>query len=1015
MTPSTVRAGRLRRIVLAGSLLLWPAAHPLLGQVPEGEAATGPDSIRAFVLEHLRQGARDPEADSSSAAGTPAEGSERVSPPELPPGADETMQELAGLEGFSAASYQGERADFDAGARRLVISGTEESRVFFSGQGIRLAADTSITYEDREGMVRTEGSTELTSDTNDPLRSQRLIYDLRAERATAVGAETTYTEGAQWIVQGNLDSVEQGRLFGNSARFTTCELEDPHSYFQARELKMIRGQILVARSVRMYIDDVPIFWLPFIAQNLGSGRASGILTPTFSINDVVRTSSGYNRRISNLGYYWGMSDYTDVMLAMDWFSENYTALQGGLRYRWARQFLDGTVNVKRYWETSGSAQFALDTNHRWEASEQMQLRASGRYVTRADFVRRNSYNPREAVSTVDSDASLNRRFGWGQLTVGSSRKQYLNEEDRVEATLPSARLSLATITLFGAPAQTARWFNNVSMSGSMSWDRRLSGRPSQPDTAFALRQASEVRTEGSASGSMSLGDLSVRGALRTRETLFEDVPAPFFSPGEDPPIGGLPALTAGRGDFRTGSVNWSAGLSYQQRLIGSTTLTPNIAVEGSMMRVDSILEAKEFVAGPRRVRAGVSLQTDIYGFYPGIGNFEMIRHKVTPSLSWSYAPQVISTGLQGRVFGSGVARTQNVVTFGFNQTWEAKVNEPAPEPLPGALDAEGGQPAPPPAAADAAAPPPGPPVAAPDPGPALPGDGALAAGALPPPPGPGEDGLSRLPPSRNVVLLGLQTNALSYDVIEADSTGNFVDGFTTMSVTNRVISDYLRELDLSFTHELFDDSARREGGARKFSPHLSQLSLGFSLDAESEFLRSIGRFFGIEPSPEPAAEPEPAPEEVDPQLEAAEPPLDQFAGFDSDRVIPAEDPFDSGARGTGWRADVSYSLNRPRGSAPGSRLRAQMVQGRLSFAPSPSWTVDWSTAYDVEARRFNDHVVSLVRDLHEWEARFGFVQTATGNWSFQFEVALRANQDLRFDYLQRSNTGAGGRRSFPAF
>ena len=79
-----------------------------------------------------------------------------------------------------------------------------------------------------------------------------------------------------------------------------------------------------------------------------------------------------------------------------------------------------------------------------------------------------------------------------------------------------------------------------------------------------------------------------------------------------------------------------------------------------------------------------------------------------------------------------------------------------------------------------------------------------------------------------------------------------------------------------------------------------------------------------------------------------------------------------------------------------------MVQGRVSFTPSENWSVDWSTSYDMEARRLNDHVVNLRRDLHEWEATFGFVQTATGNWSFQFEVSLIANQDLRFDYRQRS-------------
>ncbi|MDE0082627.1 MAG: putative LPS assembly protein LptD [Gammaproteobacteria bacterium] len=1032
MTPSGVRARLLLGVVLAHGVLFVTVPRALVGQAPGEEVLSGADSVRAFVLERLRQAeaALEAEADSSAvgevsgddeAPAREGEGRETARPPELPPGADGIMQELVGLEGFSAASYQGDRAEFDAATRRLVLSGTEESRAFFSGQGVRLEADTSITYEDRAGMVRTQGAADLTSDTNEPLRSELLVYDLRAERGTALGASTTYSEGAQWIVYGDLDSVEQDRLFGSAARFTTCELEDPHSYFQARELKVVGGQILIARSVRMYLDDVPIFWLPFIAQNLGSGRASGILTPTFSINDIVRTSSGYNRRISNLGYYWAMSDYSDLMLAMDWFSENYTALQGGLRYRWARQFLDGTVNVKRYWQTSGQAQFALDTSHRWEQSEQMQLRASGRYVTTADFVRRNSYNPREAVSTVDSDASLNRRFGWGQLTVGSSRKQYLSEEGRTEGTLPSARVSLSTLTLFGAPPQTARWYNNVSVSGSMSWDRRFSGRPAQPDSSFAMRDASEVRTDGSANGSMSFGDLSVRGALRTRDAIFQDVPARFFSPGTDPLADGVAVLPDGRGDFRTGSANWSAGLSYQQRLIGSTTLTPNLSVEGSMMKVDSILEAKEFVAGPRRVRAGLTLQTDIYGFYPGIGNFEAIRHKVTPSLSWAYAPQTLSTDLQSRVFGATVARTQNIVTFGFNQTWEAKLREPEPEPPAPGVDTAAGE-APLPADSTAVAvgdaPPDDvqvPPPAQPDEVPAPPEAGA------PDPEAPAEDGLRRLPPSRNVVLLGLQTNALSYDVIEADSTGHFIDGFTTMSVTNRVTSDYLRELNLSFTHELFDDSARREGGAREFSPHLSQLALGFSLDGESRFLQAIGRFLGIQPESEPEPEPEPEPESGTEEEAVPEPggfgaPLDQFASFDSDRVIPGGDAFGPQREGEGWRADISYSLNRPRDSERGSRLRAQMVQGRLSFAPSPSWTVDWSTSYDVEALRFNDHVVSLIRDLHEWEARFGFVQTATGNWSFQFEVALRANQDLRFDYLQRSgNTGLGGGNRFPAF
>ena len=857
------RSFALRGLVLGLGVFL---SHGYLqAQAVGADAQSRPDSVRALVLDRVReQAAAAVETESDSAQvevgdaqptgvddGSPQPGLEDR-PPELPTGADSTMQALAGLEGFSSASYQGDRADFDSETRRLVLWGTEQSRALFLGQGVRLEADSSITYEDVQGRVRTRGTSDLTSDTGEPLRSELLIYDLGEARATAVGAETTYSQGAQWIVRGDLDSIEQNRLFGSSARFTTCDLPEPHSYFQANELKVIGGQVLVARSVKMYIDDVPILWLPFLAQNLGSGRVSGILTPTFSINDVVRASSGYSRRLANLGYYWAMSEYSDMTVAADWYSNNYTALQGAIRYRWARRFLDGRVNVKRYWRDTGRQELGLDTGHNWQISERTSVRASARYITSSSFVRQNSFDPRESVATVDSDANLNRRFDWGQLTLGSSRKQYLNEE-RVEATLPSASLSLSTLTFFGAPTESARWYNNLSVSGSMSWDRRLADREVQPDSTFTFGLASETRTDGSARGTMSLGDLSLSGGLSTRETVVQDVPDQFLQLPQD----GVDPLEApqGRGDFRSGDVSWSAGLSYQQGLIGSTTLTPSLNIEGAMLRVDSIPEARDFVAGPRRLRAGVSLQTDIYGFYPGFGRFEAIRHKITPSVSWSYAPEVLPTELQARVFGPTSARTQNAFSIGFNQTWEAKATaEEAEDEGVDTLgivtpDTTSGGPT---TAADStqatrALPRAEVPETT---GPEQPlGPDALGGGAVP----RGGEELGRLPPSQNIVLLGLQTNAITYDLVEADSTGNFIDGFRTMSLTNRVTSDYLRGLNLSFTHNLFDDSERLEGGVRKFSPHLSQMALGFSLDQDTGVFRTLGRLLGMEADPEPEA------------------------------------------------------------------------------------------------------------------------------------------------------------------
>jgi hypothetical protein len=214
----------------------------------------------------------------------------------------------------------------------------------------------------------------------------------------------------------------------------------------------------------------------------------------------------------------------------------------------------------------------------------------------------------------------------------------------------------------------------------MRWNRRLENRAAQPDSVFRFFAADKELTQGSAQGSVNVADLSLSANVSTDETLFKSVPNRLITPTtpEDP----LDPIEPSRRDFRSGGIDWNVGLGYQVDLIGTTTLTPSVGWEGALVRVDSIPEAREYVDGPTRLRAGVLLQTDIYGFYPGFGPFEAVRHKATPSVSWTYAPAVTQSDLQNRVFGPGSARTQNVLTLGFNQTFEARVSEDAlPTPL----------------------------------------------------------------------------------------------------------------------------------------------------------------------------------------------------------------------------------------------------------------------------------------------------------------------------------------------
>jgi hypothetical protein len=1030
------------------ALALVPGA-PSAPDLQADTLQTRADSVRARILDRVRdQSAPPPAPDTLAADSAAAPGAERpraagplaspVGPGRapatpgarngeipLPAGADSVMQALARLPGYTPATFEGARAEYTAELRQLVLrgeGGDAEGRLpaRFYGQGVRVEADSSIAFDDRSGMVRTRGATVLTPDRGDPVRSRTLIFDVNAARGTALGAETTYAEGGgEWIVRGDLDSVEDGRIFGSRTRFTSDDRPEPNSYFEASELKVLANQILVARSVRLHFSDVPVAWLPFLAQPLHSGRQSGLLTPRFSVNDIVRTSGGYQRRISNVGLYWAMSDYSDATLAADWWSGQYTALTGSLRYRWAERFLQGELSTRRFWRDTGARDLALTTRNSWEPTERTRVNVSGNYVSNTGLVRQNSLDPRELTSSINSQAGIQQRFDWGNLSVEARRQQYLSD-DRLEMTLPSATLSINSFTLFREAPNRARFYNNMTASASSRFSREAREFPAPGvGETFQFNRADQLRTQGSGRAGLAIGNLSIGADATYRENAFSGVPDvlgrprdpfPIIQPGDD-----LDPFQRPRVDYSDAEVRWSASIGYQQRLIGTSSITPSLSLGGQLVRVDSIAEAQSFVEGPTRLTLGVGVQTEIFGFFPGVAGFDAIRHKITPQFSYAYAPASVPTDLQRRVFGARELGVQNQFSFGFNQTFEARVREEEPpRRTPGApRPSEAAAPGEP---ADPAEPLEDPQVAAPDveeEAEPLFQEG-IPAGGDPDPASRLDDarrsplddeGLRRPPQSRVVTLLALSTQALTYDLVRADSTGQWLDGFTTLAVRNTVRSDYLRGLDFSFTHDLWQEPGD-ERDRRIFSPHLSQMSLGFSLDGNTGVIRTVGRWLGLEGADRPSGPSRPG---IAGPGEDFDEPTD---GFDDNRVLPGLSGRGRSGMATmrrdGWNARLNYALRRPRvGPQVTPQERSQMVNGTVSFQPTELLAVSWTTAYDVEARQFSDHMVTVMRDMYDWEATFGFRQAVNGNWTFRFEVSLKANRDLRFDHETRNVDGGG--------
>jgi hypothetical protein len=416
-------------------------------------------------------------------------------------------------------------------------------------------------------------------------------------------------------------------------------------------------------------------------------------------------------------------------------------------------------------------------------------------------------------------------------------------------------------------------------------------------------------------------------------------------------------------------VSWNSSLNFQQNLIGTTTFTPSVSVGGRLLKNDT--SEQRFVSGPVRMDVGAELRADLFGFWPGIGAIERIRHRLSPSIRYSYSPRAaidsLSNPLKARVFGATAGRERNTITIGVSQSIEGKFRE----------DENAAE-----ARRDSAA-----------------VDSATADPTQP----------RRNPQARKVSILSLNTDAVAYDFVAAREENR---GIQTAQISNSVNSDLLRGLQLTVTHELFrGDTLVGRRSVREFDPHLQRINASFSLSSNSWLFRALGLTRKSDAAPQTGSEETPMPAEA--QGGPAPGPQYGILGNrgrgDQDRL---QQPSSRGPSGS-WNASFNFTIERPReeASAEIARLGSQMMTTTFSFQPTQLWSVNWSTGYSFTEKEFTDHVLVFTRQMHDWDANFDFLKAQNGNFSFQFRVSLRANPDLKFDYNQRSNINT--RRTSP--
>lgn len=937
------------RWAAAAALLSLLAAAPAPGAAQEGEGEGEPaDTALAGDTVPGAPGDTLP-ADTAGAEGPDIEEMREGLTGGDFPERDSIFRQMRELSGYRVVEYRGREVVLEVPDRRIRLR--DSAQVNYSEAVLR--AD-SIVYRSRLQFIAARGDVRLAS----PGQARRrmttdsvLYYDVSRLKGTVLDARTSFAQqGATWNVRGDAVPVGQETVYVNTGSFTSCDREAPHYWFQAGQIKMVSQDVIVAWPVTFYVSEVPIFWLPFFAQDIRPERRSGIIPPQFGFNDIVRTSDSFQRQVSDVGYYWAINRFMDLRTTVDWWSGQFTRVNADFRYNFVKKFLEGSVGISQEWGETGKNR-RLELDHEQRLTPDTRLRADVNYVQSERLLRNRSVDPREQTQTIDTNVGIKHDLDFADVQISGERRQFLGSDGKVSSTLPSASVSFSPVTLFEAPRSRAGPFNNLTWRGSANFSRQQETRDRGDD---------QRRTNASLNQSLSLGRLSLstngsfarRRIDRLRFVTSGDTASP------DTTFVELPTSSQTTTD-------WNASADFQVDLMGSTTLRPTVDVSGGWFRSDVPPDTVRgdtvpdtdgrFVQVPTRYSVGASMSTDLFGFFPGIGPFSQIRHKISPRFRWRYSPEVtVSDTSLAQVpgFPGGGGDARNELTLSLNQTFEAKM--PREE---GEGDGR--------AAADTA-----------------PSDTAAAADTAAEGGGVGETtaGTTAAPDrARKVTLLAIRSDALRFD-FERAAQGEPL--LVTDRWGNSISSDLLRGLRLNITHDLFAG----EGVDRTFDPILTQVNASFSLSSGT----SLGDIFG----------------------------LGGDGGAAPARRRPSEGRFGRGAGGVGggqgrtgtWDLSLSYSLNRSReeedaaagGFGFGGPGDSQTLSWNLALQPTPNWRMNWNTSYNVTDREFGSHRVSLVRDLHRWRARFQFLKAPNGNFVFQFLVQLTDAPELKVNYDQRS-------------
>ena len=317
-------------------------------------------------------------------------------------------------------------------------------------------------------------------------RAQEIKYNFETKKGKITHVITE--EGDGYIHGEQIKKLEDNTTYIKNGKYTTCELDHPHFEISFTKAKVLPNDKIIMGPAYVSFADVPTpLAIPFGYFPLEKGRHSGLIMPTFGETQ----SLGFY--FQNLGYYFGISDNFDLLLAGDIYTRGSWAVKaesnyvfrykcaGKIRAEYGQKYIGEKLIDSTYYHTN-------DFKIYWDHKQDSKSHPYTRFNAHVDIVSSgynkynlssvNDYLSNQYTSSINFSTSAKGIF---YLDAAISYSQNTGTR-MVDLKLPTLNMSVTQFYPFRKKnkAGALKWYDNISMK----WSSELTSQINTTDTLF---------------------------------------------------------------------------------------------------------------------------------------------------------------------------------------------------------------------------------------------------------------------------------------------------------------------------------------------------------------------------------------------------------------------------------------------------------------------------------------------------------------------------------------------------